>query len=356
MASAALRVKHWVKLKFIGHDDPPERNIVGRMILDSHWITAQDLLSFIGLPNKKEFEVCFKEQRAFSTFIDNFTNNTENWKYFEIFSPNEDEVKNIIVKFWTGRVQDEDIETYLKRYCEILKPVIKPTDNLGLWYGVRKYVVKMKKTNGQTMRIPNSVSLGPYTGKISYPGQVSACFICNSTEHQARECSETKCWQCGNLGHKSKDCSSVPLCSLCGEKGHNYFNCPNSYANRSRMPHNTQESTSRDPTVLAVQRSRTQEEAAPRPSAQDQTATRPRIQEEAAPRPRTQDQTAPRPRIQEQTVPRPRIQEQTAPRPRIQEQTASRTRTQEQMMTNKISSLKIYFISSLQKILTLLKS
>uniref|UniRef100_A0A3B1JLL1 CCHC-type domain-containing protein n=1 Tax=Astyanax mexicanus TaxID=7994 RepID=A0A3B1JLL1_ASTMX len=219
--SQALRVKYWAKLKYVGCDEPPERNIVGRMILDSQWISVQDLLSFIGMPNKRDYEVCFKDQRAISVFLDGFSSSSEKWKDFEVFSPMEDEVKTIIVKFWTGRICDEDVEVYLKRYCEILKPVIKPVDNLGLWYGVRKYT-------------------------INYPRQITTCFVCNSEDHQAKECQQIKCWQCGDLGHKSKHCTNISLCSLCGEYGHNYFRCPSSYANKSRATqiHTRQEAIS----------------------------------------------------------------------------------------------------------------
>ncbi|KAM3850635.1 histone H2A-like [Diretmus argenteus] len=48
----------------------------------------------------------------------------------------------------------------------------KPVDQFGIWYGVRKYKVKIK-SDGNNLRktIPNSISLGPYSGRIFYPGQ-----------------------------------------------------------------------------------------------------------------------------------------------------------------------------------------
>uniref|UniRef100_A0A3B1JTZ5 Uncharacterized protein n=1 Tax=Astyanax mexicanus TaxID=7994 RepID=A0A3B1JTZ5_ASTMX len=105
------------------------------------------------------------------------------------------------------------------------------------------------------------------------------------------------------------------------------------------MSNNNQTSTSRDPTLSAVLRQRTQEEAASRPKAQDHTVTRPRIQEEAASRSKAQDHTATRPRTQDeaaqdQTVTRPRIQEEAAIRPRPQDHTNTRPITQTQMLEN----------------------
>uniref|UniRef100_A0A672Y5M5 CCHC-type domain-containing protein n=1 Tax=Sphaeramia orbicularis TaxID=375764 RepID=A0A672Y5M5_9TELE len=143
-----------------------------------------------------------------------------------------------IFKFWTGRVPDEDIDLYLRRFCDILHTV-KPVDKLGIWYGVRKYKVRLhKNANGHFIQIPNSISLGPYNGRIIYPGQSNTCFICQSTDHQVKDCTQVKCWRCGHLGHKAKDCSSEGRCSLCGVDGHTFFTCPDSYANKTRSQQN----------------------------------------------------------------------------------------------------------------------
>uniref|UniRef100_A0A3Q3X5S7 Zinc finger CCHC domain-containing protein n=1 Tax=Mola mola TaxID=94237 RepID=A0A3Q3X5S7_MOLML len=108
---------------------------------------------------------------------------------------------------------------YLKRYCNILQPAIKPVDKFGIWYGVRKYKVRMRKdSSGHLIQIPNSVSLGPYNGCIIYPGQVTKRFICQSVEHQVKDCPTVKCCEC----------------SLCGHRGHTVFNCPMSYSNKAK--------------------------------------------------------------------------------------------------------------------------
>lgn len=226
-------MKNWVKLSFVGPGDPPDRNSVGTLLLQSQWISVQDIYSFIGLPNRKDFEICFTNERALRVFLDLTSSNQEKWVDFQIYSPINQDIKTLIVKFWTGRICDADVEMYLRRYCEILKPVEKPVDNLGFWYGVRKYKVKLRRdANGQVMGIPNSILLGPYNGTIFYQGQVSRCFVCQSTDHQVKECQSVKCWQCGEFGHKSKECKNNAICNLCGIQGHSFFNCPKSYANR----------------------------------------------------------------------------------------------------------------------------
>ncbi|XP_037387707.1 serine/arginine-rich splicing factor RS2Z32-like [Pygocentrus nattereri] len=84
------------------------------------------------------------------------------------------------------------------------------------------------------MQIPNSISMGPYNGRITYQGQVQRCYVCGSLEHQVKECQAVKCWKCGELGHKGKECMNTELCSLCNQKGHSYFKCPESYSNKAR--------------------------------------------------------------------------------------------------------------------------
>lgn len=82
---------------------------------------------------------------------------------------------------------DEDVELYIKCYRDILKPVEKPVDQFGLWYGVHQYQVKLRKNvNGQYVNIPNSISLGPYNGQIINRGQVARCFISQSEDHHAK--------------------------------------------------------------------------------------------------------------------------------------------------------------------------
>ncbi|KAL6465822.1 hypothetical protein MHYP_G00259550 [Metynnis hypsauchen] len=126
-------LKYWAKLKFTGLGEPPDRNFVGEMLFKSQWLNVQDIYSFISLPNRREFEICFNNEKVLHVFLELHSANQHVWKDFELFSPVNLDVKTLIVKFWTGRISDYDIEMYLKRFCEILKPVVKPVDNFGLW-------------------------------------------------------------------------------------------------------------------------------------------------------------------------------------------------------------------------------
>lgn len=227
-------VRHWARLKYTGSGETPSRKEIGSNLLQSQWITALDVHSFIAMTNKKDYEICFNSEQALQKFTSIFnTNGNSFWENWEINSSSPVDTKYVIVKFWTGRIADADIEQYLLRFCQILQPVYKPVDEFGFWYGVRKYKIKLKKNpDGTLMKIPSSISMGPYNGKISYPGQTQSCFICNAHDHQAKDCGETRCWKCGNFGHKGKDCNNREVCNLCQTEGHTFFQCPNSYSNK----------------------------------------------------------------------------------------------------------------------------
>lgn len=225
--------KFWLRLRYIGDGDIPSRADVGANLLQSLWINASDVYSFIGLPNKKDYEICFHHEQPLLRFTQVFNNNTVNsfWKKWELTTSVPQDVKYLVVKFWTGRIPDEDVELYIKRFCDILQPVHKPVDQLGFWYGIRRYKVRIKKNpDGNLVNIPNYITMGPYNGTITYPGQTQRCFICNDSDHQVKDCTKIKCWKCGGYGHKGKTCENTELCNLCHEPGHNFFRCPSSYS------------------------------------------------------------------------------------------------------------------------------
>lgn len=66
------------------------------------------------------------------------------------------------------------------------------------------------------MQIPNSISMGPYDGKITFPGQIQRCCICSLTEHQIKDYDIMKYWKCCQHGHKGKECTNVETFNNCG--------------------------------------------------------------------------------------------------------------------------------------------
>lgn len=168
---------------------------------------------------------CFFQEAPLQRFMEIVASSSDQpkWKEWTVESALQIEIITLVVKFWTGRIPDHDIELYLKRYCEALHPPIKPVDKFGLWD--RKFKVRLRRDkDGHFIHIPNSISLGPYNGRVIYPGQTARCFICQASDHQVKECPTIKCWKCGNLGHKAKICQNESECSLCGQIGHTFSN------------------------------------------------------------------------------------------------------------------------------------
>lgn len=169
--------RHWVRLKYISEGEIPNRSEVGHHLL---WINVGDIYSFIALQNRREFNVVFNDPGALQRFLQvfNATNNNVFWKNWECFASMPQYVRFLYVKFWTGRIADADIEHYLNIDCEILQPVHKPVDQFSLWYGVRRYKVKLRTNpDGMYLHIPTSITMGPYNGKISYQGQMRSCYV-----------------------------------------------------------------------------------------------------------------------------------------------------------------------------------
>lgn len=63
-------------------------------------------------------------------------NNTCTIQMWEMESAVPEDIKYIVVKFWTGRITDEDVETYLTRFCQLLQPVqaTRPVQHM-VWRG-----------------------------------------------------------------------------------------------------------------------------------------------------------------------------------------------------------------------------
>ncbi|MBN3271852.1 ZCHC3 protein, partial [Polyodon spathula] len=126
-------------------------------------------------------------------------------------------------------VPAEDVSTFLKRYCKVVRPPEKEIDEFGLWTGTWKVWARFRPSEEGFEGVrhpPSAFSIGTNRGYLYYPGQPRVCRKCNEMGHEAEACNDVYCRNCKKKGHSSKDCKEKRKCNLCGSVNHLYFKCP----------------------------------------------------------------------------------------------------------------------------------
>lgn len=126
-------------------------------------------------------------------------------------------------------VVDEDIVTFLKRFCDVLHSGTKIKDSLGFWNGKRMYKVRLRPregAHGGVIHPPGSFSIGSNRGYLYYPGQPIRCRRCGEEGHNAEGCKKDFCRKCQKGGHTTATCVAQAECNLCGDSDHIFRNCP----------------------------------------------------------------------------------------------------------------------------------
>ena len=93
---------NWARLKCTGEADPPSREYVGKELLfESNLLCARDVHSFIALPNRREFELCFYQQATLRRFLEQHAaeSQQDKWNFWSIDSSVSIGVVNLVVKF-----------------------------------------------------------------------------------------------------------------------------------------------------------------------------------------------------------------------------------------------------------------
>ncbi|MGH0124254.1 UNVERIFIED_CONTAM: hypothetical protein FKN15_017941 [Acipenser sinensis] len=150
------------------------------------------------------------------------------------------EIRPLTVHMYNPYVQDADIATFLKRFCDVLSTGSKIRDSLGIWNAKRQFRVRLRPCStveGGVIHPPASFSIGGNRGYLYYPGQPIRCRKCGREGHTAEACVADFCRKCQTEGHTASGCAAPVECNLCGSQEHVFKNCPSrvrSYAEAAR--------------------------------------------------------------------------------------------------------------------------
>lgn len=188
------------------------------------------------LPGKKTFEVIFITFALFESCFERFQQKKKDNTYLQrilIIPLSQRESKSVTVIMYTEKVSTEDIQTWLRFHCLVLRGM-DWRDEDGVKTGARRFFVNLKVEDGVIKHLPSIIQLGPHRGHVFYPGQPKECRKCGSLDHLAATCTEIFCKNCKTGSHSTKDCDKPLKCNLCGATTHSFRACPFSYANKAR--------------------------------------------------------------------------------------------------------------------------
>lgn len=237
------RLRNTVRI-YIGEDATDEaRDCFGR-----NWVVVKILKELCNFPVDSIF--CLQDFPS-AGFVDlTFVSPLKCSTFFEICSSNRDhpaiqflriiplfrQVKvPLVVHMYNPWVAEQDVKTFLSRYCSYVSEGEALRDKYGIWSGKRKYRVTFKedKDTGAISYPPGSFAIGPHRGFLHFPGQSEYCRRCGAFSHTKERCPGPVCTLCHKEGHTNVNCRENKRCSLCESKDHLYRECPQKAVVRS---------------------------------------------------------------------------------------------------------------------------
>ncbi|KAJ1084053.1 hypothetical protein NDU88_004207 [Pleurodeles waltl] len=152
------------------------------------------------------------------------------------------EVKRMTVHVYKPHVNIQDLTTFLRRHCIVMKEPSCNLDSVGVWDGRWTVMVKLKEDAAALDGIhhpPSSFSLGCDSGYLYYPRQPKLRNKCNKPGHTAKDCTVQVYKNCKREGHTARVCKEETPCNLYGAVGHRFKDCPQrakSYAQAAKPP------------------------------------------------------------------------------------------------------------------------
>ncbi|KAM5165181.1 uncharacterized protein ACMZJ9_007617 [Mantella aurantiaca] len=142
-------------------------------------------------------------------------------------SPIQREERRVTVSMRNPHTPGKDINTFLQRFCTVVKEPSRIPDANGFWTGKWTAVCRLRRyPSGDLQHLPPCFSLGSSAGILHYADQPQTSRRCGKIGHVGRNCSEPACRYCRAAGHEAKDCPRSKTCNLCGLADHIYRDCP----------------------------------------------------------------------------------------------------------------------------------
>ncbi|KAM5138176.1 LOW QUALITY PROTEIN: uncharacterized protein ACMZJ9_016764 [Mantella aurantiaca] len=142
-------------------------------------------------------------------------------------SPIQREERRVTVSMRNPHTPGKDINTFLQRFCTVVKEPSRIPEANGFWTGKWTAVCRLRRYPlGDLQHLPPCYSLGSSAGILHYADKPQTCRRCGKIGHVGRNCSEPACRYCRAAGHEAKDCPRSKTCNLCGLADHIYKDCP----------------------------------------------------------------------------------------------------------------------------------
>ncbi|MGH0124255.1 UNVERIFIED_CONTAM: hypothetical protein FKN15_017942 [Acipenser sinensis] len=204
------------------------RSFAKEVIFDFLGLTAEQIFCYRDFPLRNTFETTFMGdylcQDAWNKCLEHKDEAPiANFNVEPLFASR---VRTVTVCMQNPYVKEQDIRSFLSKYCDVLGVGTKEIDYDGLWNGNRKYAVRFRTRMGGIEYPPASFYIGGVKGYLYFYGQPKTCRKCGEEGHIAAMCPNSFCRNCLETGHLARDCNKPKSCNLCDSTEHVFKDCP----------------------------------------------------------------------------------------------------------------------------------
>ncbi|MGH0167275.1 UNVERIFIED_CONTAM: hypothetical protein FKN15_056983 [Acipenser sinensis] len=143
------------------------------------------------------FDVSFVSTEAMGKCLELFNKKKKDapLNQFLVEPLSDREIKVVTIQFYDETVNDNDIETWLSRHCQVKSASCKVRYVNGVWNEARQWLIQLHEDpngiNG-VRHLPSNITLGSARGFVIYDGMPKLCCNCGELGHIAVACKTVK--------------------------------------------------------------------------------------------------------------------------------------------------------------------